>query len=925
MSIERVVSRAALAAAFVFVFTPSSLRAQTIAGEVQTGTTLDGAAAPLVTPPSSDPSHATLAPRAQAERIEASIDVDGELNEAIWASVPAITNFTQRDPNPGQPATLRTEVRIAYDDEAIYIGARMHDDQPQNIVGRLARRDADTGSDFVLISFDAFHNHNGDASFSMNPSGTRWDGVNGDVNANLVWEGETNIDAQGWTAEFRIPFSQLRFNPGSAENWGLQIERFTNRLNEFNVWSYWAREDQGGPSRWGHLEGIATPSSIPGRIELLPYVVSIAQLHGEIDGDDPFASESEATFRAGMDLKYQLTSNLTLSATVNPDFGQAEVDPAVVNLSAFETFFDEKREFFIEGRDKLGFGNLWCFTCSNTSSLSMLHTRRIGRTPQAVGLAFNAGDYVDAPDATTILGAAKLTGRTAGGWNIGALNAVTDREHADIALGTDRFEQEIEPLTNYFVGRVSREMQDGNLEVGGIFTSVVRNFDDDALRTRLNAHSEGLGFDGEYWWGDRNYHWLGQVAFTQISGDEEAILARQQSSARYFQRPDRGNGSNGIFSDAFDPEMTQMRGYGLYSRVAKEGGQWRWEAGTNVRSPGFENNDIAFLSRTDFIFTHGSLNRRLTEATSWYRQGGMTMGAQQEMNFDGDITQRQVSVSGWIQLPNFWQTGLFTFVRPETMDDRATRGGPVVGNAREYVVNHWINTNSNRPVVLGLSNEYFWIEDGSYSRTSSFDVTWKPLSNVSVSLEPSWNQYRGTAQFVTSVEDETAEDFYGTRYVFGDIDQTTLSMNTRLNVTFTPTMSLELFAQPFISSNDFGNYKEFEQPREWERLVYGEDIGTVSVVEDDAGSREVTIDPDGDGAAASFSFTEPDFTARSLRGNAVFRWEYVPGSTLFLVWTQDRYSELNEGALDFGRDRGALFDTAGNHVFLVKLNYWLPL
>ena len=923
MSIQGRISRVAFVAALILVLGPASARAQTIAGDVPTQTSFDGAPGAVVTPPSDSPEHDALAPRAQASRIAAEIEVDGLLDEAAWAEVTPITSFTQRDPNQGQPATQRTEVRIAYDDEAIYIGARMYDDEPQNIVGRLARRDSDTGSDFILVSFDPFHDHMGDASFSLNPSGGKWDGMNGDISANPVWEGATNIDEQGWTAEFRIPFSQLRFNPGSVTNWGLQVERFTNRLNEFTTWSYWTKEDQGGPSRWGHLEGLGTPSSVPGRLELLPYVVSMAQLHGRINDDDPFASESEAAFRAGMDLKYQLTSNLTLSATVNPDFGQAEVDPAVVNLSAFETFFPEKREFFIEGRDKLGFGSLWCFTCSNTSSLSMVHTRRIGRTPQMTWLAGGQDRFVDAPDATTILGAAKLTGRTAGGWNIGALNAVTAREHADVAFGDERFEQEIEPATNYFVGRVSREMQDGNLEVGGIFTSVIRSFEDDTLRRGLNAHSEGLGLDGEYWWNDRNYHWLGQVAFTQITGSEDAILARQQSSARYFQRPDRDQGENGLFTDAFDPTLTEMRGYGLYTRIAKEGGQWRWEAATNIRSPGFENNDIAFLSRTDFIFVHGSLNRRLTEATSWYRQGGMTLGAQQENNFDGDITQRQVSLSGWVQLMNYWETGLFTFVRPESMDDRATWGGPVVGNATEYVVNHWINTNSNKPLVLGLSNEYFWSDDGTYSASSSADVTWKPLSNVSLSAGPSITRYGGTGQFITSVADATATEWYGTRYVFSDIDQTELAMNTRVNVTFTPAMSLELFAQPYISSNDFGNYKEYDQPRDWHRTSYDD----VSFATDpESGARNVTIDPDGAaGPATAFTITEPDFTARSLRGNAVFRWEYMPGSTLFLVWTQDRYSELDEGDMSFRRDQRALFETEGEHVFLVKLNYWLPL
>lgn len=315
------------------------------------------------TPPSNSPDHLTLAPKASAVRLNGEVHLDGRLDEAFWQTVPVITQLHQVRPSEGAAPTFRTEIRIAYDDEAIYVAARMYDDDPSKIVSRLARRDGDTGSDYILIQFDPYHNHNGDASFSLTAAGGRWDGGNGDVSWDPVWEGKANIDAEGWTAEMRIPFSQLRFRPGSTEDWGFQIERYTNRLNETSVFSFWKANESGGPSRWGHIAGIGAPSKVPGRLELLPYVSTQANLNGgEIDANDPFASKRESTARVGLDLKYQVTSTLTLSATINPDFGQAEVDPAVVNLSAFETFFDEKREFFIEGRDKFRFGSLWCFT-----------------------------------------------------------------------------------------------------------------------------------------------------------------------------------------------------------------------------------------------------------------------------------------------------------------------------------------------------------------------------------------------------------------------------------------------------------------------------------------------------------------------------------------------------------------------------------
>ncbi len=905
------------------LFIPPSLHAQDSTTLAAADTANKSSA--LSTPPSNNPAHATAAPMAEAVRLNGTIQIDGRLDEAVWQTVPVITGLRQFRPNAGEEPSLKTEVRITYDDEAIYVAARMYDDKPDEIVGRLARRDADNGSDYILIQFDPYHNHAGDASFMLNPAGTRWDGGNGDVSWDPVWQGKAQIDSLGWTAEMRIPFSQLRFRPGSTEPWGFQIERYVNRLSETHLFSFWQSNEQGGPSRWGHINGINAPSKVPGRLELLPYVVTQRQVRANIDAANPFADKAENEVRVGADLKYQVTSTLTLSATINPDFGQAEVDPAVVNLSAFETFFDEKREFFIEGRDKFGFGSLWCFTCCNVSSLSMLSTRRIGRLPQAIGLAFDRGDYVDAPDATTILGAAKLTGRTSKGWNLGMLNAVTAREKARVFDGTDRMEQEVEPLTNYFVTRVNRELANGNLTIGGIFTSVVRDFDDPALRQRLNSHSEGIGINTEYWWDNRKYHLLAQAAMTNISGEPAAILRAQHSSARYFQRPDRDDGSNGLFTSAYDSSLTSMRGFGTYLRMAKEGGDWRWEASTNIRSPGFENNDIANLSRVDYMWFHGNINRRWTKPTKHYRWFSFTFGGQQQYNFDGDLNARQVHGNVFWEAPFFWEFSLYGNYRPPVMDERRTRGGPVVGLASEQYTEFYVATDRRKSVWFEFFPSYSSTGEGGVTRFVGGMVNLQPMSNVSLSFGPRYMDSYATAQYVREVEDPTATDFYGKRYVFSNVDTRELSMDARLNITFTPTMSLQLYAQPFISSNSFSAFKEYARTRDSEKLIYGRDIGTVTEQLNADNQRVYVIDPDGAGPAASFNVTDPNFTFRSLRGNAVFRWEYIPGSTLFLVWTQDRASEEALGNFDFSRDRRALFNSPANHVFLVKVNYWLPL
>ena len=426
-------------------------------------------------------SHPVAARAVQALLKTGSVVIDGRLDEGMWATAQVASDFKQSDPEDGQPAKLRTEVRFAFDDDAIYVGARMYDSLgAAGVKPQLGRRDNfNEDSDWFRLFFDTFHDHLVTVEFSVNASGARRDASNGDASWDPVWESATSIDAQGWTAEIRIPFSQLRYRREEVLTWGLQMVRFGARLNERSHYAHWMKNETGGPQRYGHLEGIRAGSGYK-RLELLPYVVTRNSYIRPTEVGNPFQHKVAYDYRVGADLKYLLTQNLTLNATINPDFGQVEADPAVVNLSAFETSFSERRPFFIEGGNYFGFGGFSCYFCSNVSSLSMFYTRRIGRRPQVASAAFDiAGDsgYVDVPENSTILGAAKVTGRTRNGWQIGILNALTREERADIqytrtSTGQD-FDttQIIEPRTNYFVGRVRKDLRGGNLQIGALSPS----------------------------------------------------------------------------------------------------------------------------------------------------------------------------------------------------------------------------------------------------------------------------------------------------------------------------------------------------------------------------------------------------------------------------------------------------------------------
>ena len=862
--------------------------------------------------------------------------LDGRLDDPVWQTAAAATGLRQSQPlhtgdSLGLPATQRTEVRFAYDDAALYVGARMYDDSgAAGVRTRLARRDADISSDYLQVIFDTYHDHIGRLFFWVNPSGVKQDanglGGGGDPSWDPVWEVQTKIDSLGWTAEMRIPYSQLRYRSSADEQtWGLQIWRQENRINELSQWAWWRPDETGGPSRFGHLRGLVIHRA-PGRGEVMPYVVG---RNSNIPGDrsDPFFDPHAVDGRVGADATLRVTSNLTLNATANPDFGQVEVDPAVVNLSAFETFFDEKRPFFVEGAGYFGLGGLSCFFCSNVSSLTMLATRRIGRPPQIS--PYRSGlttpvDFADMPENSTILGAAKLTGRTPSGWSIGSLDALTRRETAPVQFDdSTRGSFAVEPLTNYFATRLAKDLAGGATQIKGMATSVYRDINDPYIGTRLSHHAEVFGASSESWWGKRTYHLMAQLAGTSVSGDTAAMRRIRFGSAHFFQRPDRSD-----TADALRPR-TSMQGLGGYARMAKESGHWLWEVSTNFRTPAYNNNDIAFFSRADYWWMSANIFPLWTKPTNWYRQLVLIAGGQQQYNFDGDLNDRQAQFFAQLQTLSYWQFTGFWIGRPSVFDDRLTRGGPVVRVPGRNYYNLGIQTDSRKKITANVNADWSCNSESDCNKDLNLSLQLQPRSNVSVSLGPSISRSETGYQYVGSYADPSDNLFYGTRSVFAHLTQNSVAMDTRLNVTFTPTMTLELFLQPLIASGDFSRYNEFTAPRSARRLEYGRDFG-LAIVQPAANPAKdpatVVLDADTDTLSGSptYRFSDPSFTVRSLRGNAVLRWEYRPGSTLFVVWTRSsQIPDLPRGNIRFGDDAGDLFQGPSENIFLVKMTYWL--
>src|SRR5213083_2360794 len=869
-----------------------------------------------------------LAPTVTAVRVDRAPVVDGRLDDPDWALAPPITGLVQTDPDEGRPVSEPTEVRVLYDATAVYVGARLFDAAPAKIVRRLARRDASTHSDEFRVFLDSYHDRRTAFEFIVNAAGVRKDVLIGDdgdfddASWDPVWEAATTVDSLGWTAEIRIPLSQLRFSEAPDQVWGVHFVRWIERKQEQALFPFIGKKENGLVSRFADLEGIRHVGS-PKRLELLPYVVGRGTYLTPRDPGNPFERPASYDRGAGADLKYGMSSSLTLDATLNPDFGQVEVDETFVNLSAFEEFLPEHRPFFIEGTDIFNFGGNGGGINSFSGSPLFLYSRRIGRVPQ--GEPTSAGAFESIPTSTTILGAAKLSGRPGGGWSVGMLDAVTARERATVFDTTTRtyFRDEVEPPANYFAGRVRRDAGDGNASVGILATAMNRWPSSPALDILpRSAYAGGLDFFRRS--SEKTYSVAGSIGASYIEGDVAAIQEAQKSSNRYYRRPDAR-------SFRYDPTRISLAGLSADLYLNKVSGAWRWGIAGSTNSPGFEVNDLGFQKRVDQISAAAALGHRWTRPGKVFRQASAYLQVAPSWNYDGDAIDRPVKAFGYVQFRNFW-TGDWSFTYdPPVVDDRLTRGGPLAAKPASWTASADVTTDSRRVLSAYAFASYQRNVAGGWWASAIPQVTIRPSAALSLKATGGYVAGRAMAQIVTKQADGTAAATLGTRYVFGELVQRELYVTLRASATFSPTLSFQLYAQPFTFSGDYQNFKELRARKTFSFNQYGRDNG--STIRDTllgSGTASVpgyVVDPDGpaDSAATRFTFSNPDFRTRSVKVNAVVRWEYRPGSTLFVVWTQSRSGYVPyDAGFDVGRDfERELFLDRPKNVLLVKLNYWL--
>ncbi len=857
-----------------------------------------------------------LVPAGNAKLAEASrmgpsgVSFDGTLDELAWQQATFISDFIQKDPTEGAEPSERTEVAFLFDDGVLYVGARMYAD-PDSIAAQFSRKDQDNGNAAMLrVSLDTYNDRRTAYTFAVTAAGVRLDWYsprdnesNRDMTYDPVWDAKTTINSLGWTAEMAIPLSQLRFNAGQPV-WGLNVTRIIPNRNERIYWSYVPRDENGWSSRFGALDGMddLRPKR---RVEFLPFVASEATVtSSELVADgNPFESTRDVQARVGGNLKMGFGPNITLDATVLPDFGQVDADPAEVNLSAFETIFPERRPFFTEGNQLLrGRGNM----------PSYYNSRRIGAQPKGSV----AGEFTDVPNITTILGAAKMTGRLQSGLSIGALGALTQREYASFTTPGGGIDQrEVEPMTGYGILRLQQEFGADASTAGLTLTGVSRNFDSFEMRSSLNKQAVTGGGDFALRFQGGKYEFRGHAGFSHIAGSASSIASVQTASARYYQRPDQNYVT-------FDPNRTSLTGYSASLQASKNAGKhWLWGTGVWADSPGLELNDIGVIRRADDIQSWFFLNYRETEPGKIFRRYNFWMNPSVGFNFGGIRKNTALWTGGNVTWNNYMWNNFNLSYQPSTLNDALTRGGPLMGDVGGWRASlRWGNNraaNTNWSIGGGVSDVN---HNQSVNAFVNFGV--QPSPQLQFSVGPSFFTQNNGRQYYT-LRDEGSAATFDKRYIFSTIKFSQISAQFRINYLFTPTLSLELYAEPFVASGNYSNFGELEAARSSDLRTYGTDGTTITpVINSETGLAESYDVTDG---GSAFSLPNDNFNITSFRSNLVLRWEWSPGSTVFFVWQQNKSGFQPDGS---PLEPGGLFNAVtapGQNIIAIKANYWIPM
>jgi len=838
--------------------------------------------------------------------------IDGEIEDEVWNRVEWAGDFIQRTPYENEAPSQETRFKILYDDKNLYFGFRAYDTDPSKITSITAPRDWFPG-DWVEVNIDSYFDKRTAFSFTLSVSGVRGDefisddGDNWDTSWNPIWYGKTNIDEQGWTAEIKIPLNQLRYSDKEEQVWGIEVTRRIHREEERSVWQLITQDEPGWVSNFGELRGIKGIK--PQRhIELSPYIVGKLERF-EAEVEDPFNDGSSENFNIGLDGKIGITTDLTLDMTINPDFGQVEADPSEINLTEFETYFSEKRPFFIEGNNILDYQLTSAITGGGFVIDNLFYSRRIGRKPRYYPDDY---DYIDIPENSTILGAFKLSGKTKKGWSIGIMESITEKEIAEYELDGQKDEITVEPLTNYFVGRVIKDFNKGNSYLGGMFTSVNRNINNDYLNYLNNsAYSGGIDFLQQ--WKDKKYYLMATTAFSYIQGDKEAILEAQTGSVRYFQRPDNNYAS-------VDSNKTSLSGYaGSVIFGKSSSNRIKYQTGISLRSPGFEINDIGYMRRADQINQFTWIGYWINQPFGIFRKFSVNANQWCNWDFGGVNTSNAVNmnVHGTFKNNSTFGGGLsrgFEYISNEIL-----RGGPSAKRPGDWDGDFYFNSDGRKSINFGCGTN-FGFGDNDNNSFNSYWISFRirPNNQLRISMNPSYNKYEHNLEYVT-IEEFEEED----RFIFSSLFQETTSLTFRMDYCITPNFSIQYYGSPFISAGKYSDFKRITNPKadKYEDRFYTFLDDEINYNVDD---DEYQIDENLDGII-DYYICNPDFNYKAFNSNLVIRWEFSPGSNLYLVWSQNRSGFISDGEFSYYNDMKDLFKIHTHNVFLIKINHWFSL
>ena len=828
--------------------------------------------------------------------------VDGNLNDACWETGTWAGDFVQWIPNEGAPASQQTKLKILYDDENVYVAIRAFDNEPSKIQRRAGRRDEFQG-DMVGVCFDSYHDHRTGFEFDLSAYGQKADVLltnpwDTDFNWNAVWTGKVGMEDSAWVAEMEIPLSQLRYSNETDQVWGLHCWRWINRLQEESDWEPQSSTSPGMLYLFGELRGISGLQKSRG-FEIMPYAVGKLNTFEKQQGN-PFTEDGRSwSGTVGADAKIGISSNFTMNLTVNPDFGQVEADPSVMNLTAFETYYDEKRPFFLEGK------NIFDYSLDD---MILFYSRRIGHAPTYTP-EINSDEYLKMPDNTTILDALKISGKTAGGFSMGMLQSFTSSENAIISTGDENSRKEtVEPYTNYMVGRVQQDYKQGNTVIGGIFTSTNRFIKEESLSFMNRAAYTG-GVDLLHQWQDKKYFVDAKFIGSYATGDETAILNLQRSSARYYQRPD---------ADYLELDSTRTYLAGSAGSIKigrKSKGLWRYSTGIGWFSPGLELNDIGYMQTTDIIRQTNQVSYFVNKPVSVFRTYSVGFDQGNHWDFGGRYLVSDFELETRFEFRKKWVIAVHPGFQTQSLDTRLLRGGEAMLIPPAWRVYVSANTDYAKMIYFGLDGSF---QQSTEKSSRDFDISpgiiFRPVNTLKLVAGLSYSYHYDQLQYIETVDYQMKK-----QYILGTIDQNTLGLQFRIDYSITPELSVQYYGSPFVSRGLFSEYKAVTD------ALSDEYSSRFAVFTNPVKMNDSIFFDENNDAVPDYSVSDPDFNFLQFRSNLVARWEYRPGSVIYLVWSMDKTGSAEPLDAALGESMQQFGNIHPNNIFLVKFSYWFSL